>query len=144
MSDALRDLTELDVTAEYVERRVADWINRIEGLYALLETWLPDQWTSKRVLTVPFHEELMEKFGIPPREIPVLDLARAGIPEVSVKPRGLWIIGANGRLDLRSKKGTFLIMDRSPAFSTPSWQVAPLGERTHLEPLTKEKFREML
>jgi hypothetical protein len=90
------------------------------------------------------HEELMERFGIAPRNISVLELVNAGKPAGIVKPRDLWTIGANGRLDLRTGKGSFIIIDKSEAFSAPSWSAAPISDRTNLVPLTKARFVDML
>lgn len=144
MSDALHDLTEADVTAEYVRRRVDDWVARIGKLYAALQAWLPPDCTATRSGTVPMHEELMQRFSLQTRRLPVLEVKRGGSTCATVKPHGLWIIGANGRLDLRTARGTFIIIDRSLAFEPPLWHIAPLSDRTRYEPLTEATFGAVL
>jgi hypothetical protein len=142
MSDALSDLTQ-DVTAEYVRRRVEDWERRVIVLYDLLEDWLPPECTASRTRAVLMNEELMQRFGIAARNLPILDIAKGTRRFASIIPHGLWIIGANGRLDLRSEKGMFIIIDRSHAFDIPSWHMASLADRQY-ERLTQAMFHSAL
>ena len=144
MSDALNDLTQLDITPDYIRRRVDDWVQRVSELCDLLERWLPEGWTATRTFTVPMHEELMQKFGVPPRGLPVLDLIHTDGKRAIVKPRGLWIIGANGQLDLRGSTGAYIVIDKASSFSPPSWHVAALTDRTKLVKLTQTKFRQII
>ena len=50
------------------------------------------------------HEEMMREFGVPPREMPILDLLHNGVCAASLEPRALWVIGANGRLDFEQER----------------------------------------
>jgi hypothetical protein len=142
MSDALSDLTQ-EVTPEYVRRRVDDWERRVEGLYDLLEWWLPQAYTTSRARTVLMNEELMQQHGISSRPLRILDISTENTVCASIIPRGLWIIGANGRFDIRSERGIFIIIDRSQAFETPSWYIAALEDR-RFEPLTQNIFQAIL
>jgi hypothetical protein len=142
MNDALSDLTE-EVTPERVGRRIADWEQRVTGLYDLLESWLPPEFSASRTRTVSMNEELMKQFKIASRALPVLDLSRGEELCASIIPRGLWIIGANGRFDVRSEKGIFIIIDRSQEFDTPSWHIAALANR-RFKPLTQAVFQAIL
>jgi len=39
------------------------------------------------------------------------------------KPKALWVIGANGRIDLYTSKGTFVIVDLAEHGTTPRWTI---------------------
>ena len=60
---------------------------------------------------IPMHEPLMSKFGIPERAQPALVLRSPTGWGVWIKPRALWVAGANGRIDIYSKKGVFTLID---------------------------------
>lgn len=144
MNDALHDLTESNVTPEYIRRRVDDWVRRINELYDKSEKWLHPPYKASRSDSVSMHEELMQKFGIPQKNLPIFEVKKDGMICGTIKPHGLWIIGANGRLDFRTTKATFIIIDRAAAFDTPSWYMAPLADRTRFEPLTQGAFVQSL
>lgn len=113
----------------HVERRVEDRKARITDLYGRIETWLPSGWRARLGDDVPMHEELMGKFGIPEQRLSVLILQHGTALRARVEPRGLWIIGANGRVDLTAPRGHSLIVDRSENFEAPDWTIASLEKR---------------
>ena len=47
-----------------------------------------------------FRDDLMDKFHVPVRALPLLGLEYDGVVKGRLEPRGLWIVGANGRVDL--------------------------------------------
>jgi hypothetical protein len=115
------ELTPLDVwekTTEGLLRRaevieeVADWICRVEALYESVQNWLVDRNDLKceRNRTVLMSEEMMQKFAVPEREIPVLDVVEADNQVVaSFVPRGLWMIGSWGRVDVITRDQTHML-----------------------------------
>lgn len=125
----LEELTQDDLNREHVAQRVADWSCRIVALYADIGRWVPDGWTTRRGVPVTMHEELMRNFGVPPRELPTFELIQDGMVNLRIRPYGLWIIGANGRLDLTRGRELFLILDHAKTFEPPSWQIAPATAR---------------
>lgn len=141
----LEELTGDELTREHVQERVDDWANRIEALYRDLERWLPAGWTARRGPPVVMREPLMQKTGVPERELPTLELAHDGTIEVYIRPYGLWIIGANGRLDL-IKKGQelFLLVDHALTFEAPRWSIAALKARSLSESCDEKRFRALL
>jgi hypothetical protein len=144
MSDALEDTTSEEITADYVRRRVDDWGQRIDDLYANVESWLPAGWRAERRRIVHMNEEMMRKFGVPGRDLPVLDLVHSGAPEAYIEPRGLWIIGANGRIDLIRRPRHYVIVDSAKGFRTPKWRIALLSERRNQKPFGKASLRSIL
>ena len=140
MPKVLEEVTDADINQHHVTRRVDDWATRIDKLYTQLEEWLPNGWKAERTDTVHMDEELMRKFGVAPRNLPVLRLRHENKPSIRIEPRGLWIIGANGRLDLFGGNNHFVIVDTAENFEPPDWHIAPLSDRRHLQTLSRQTF----
>ena len=91
-----------------VVQEVEDWLRRIEQLYANVQDWLRDVRDLKFEQTrhVIMSEEMMHEFAVMERELAILDVIRDNEVVISFVPRGLWLIGAWGRIDLISKNRT--------------------------------------
>jgi hypothetical protein len=76
VSTVLEEITESEITQSHVMRRIDDWQQRIDALYSQIEHWLPAGYSISRGRTVSMHEELMKKFSVPPRDLPVLKILR--------------------------------------------------------------------
>lgn len=144
MTDTLDDVMGGKLSKTGVKRRVDDWVKRIRDLFEHLEAWLPAGYSVGQSRTVPMHEELMVKFGVPATTLPVLDILKDSEAVASIEPRGLWIIGTNGRLDLHSRRGHFIIVDTAPSFAAPQWKVASLQKRQTLKHLSRNEFQALL
>ena len=90
------------------------------------------------------HEELMKEYGVPSTAVPILVITDRGKQIAKIVPRGLWIIGLNGRLDLYSGSGHFIVLDRAPNFSPPDWHIAPAEKRRELQPMAADILRKVL
>lgn len=123
-----------------LEKRIEDWESRIQGLYRDIEKWLGDEpeYSVRRKGHVCMYEELMDQFNIPEKQMPVLEIIKEGKPAATFKPKGLWVIGANGRIDIFSKSGSYILVDRSAEFETPEWQVYSSGDKKSGECFTKD------
>lgn len=128
------------IDRRYVERRLDDWVQRLEALYASISGWLPSVWSIADGESVPIHEELMERYDVPERRLPSKALLKDGQRAGRLLPRGLWIIGANGRLDLILPSRHSIIVDRAQSFEQPQWTIMPLRDRLKTQPLTEESF----
>ena len=142
--NVLEELIEDRIDRAYVARRVAEWEGRIKALYADVSAWLPAGWTAVVGGSVPMHEELMRKFDVSEHQLPVLILERDGKKRGRMEPRGLWIIGANGRVDLILTDRHYLIVDRSESFEPPDWRLSNLIDRMHQVPLTRTSLLKAL
>lgn len=132
------------LTKNDVEKSIDDWLFRISNLYALIETWLKSVplYTTKAQSEVTMYEALMDKYQLPPRKLKVLDIYCGDNIVATLKPKGLWIIGANGRIDLLSKQGAVQLIDKSERFDKSNWiYYTKLGQG---EPLDKEHFLQFL
>jgi hypothetical protein len=144
MANVLEEVTELELTSDHVERRVDDWARRIDALYTLIESWLPPGWTAERSRTRRMHEPLMQRFNLPARELPILDLVHDGHRVASIEPRGLWIIGTNGRLNLTREDQLYFITDEAEIFAQPSWRISPISDRRQLKRLDRDELLSLL
>jgi hypothetical protein len=140
MPGVLEETTSREIDHDHIVRRVDDWAHRIEELYRLVEGWLPVGWTVHQRGTVQMREELMQKFRVPARELPVLELVHDRKVYAHIEPRGLWIIGANGRLDLFSGPRHHVIVDAAENFQPPDWRIASLSDRQNPQPLNRDTF----
>lgn len=107
-------------------RRIDNWETRIRNLYSLVGEWVEEidgAYTTDDQDSVVMNEELMRRYGISPRQLPVLSIKKDGELVATIKPYGLWTIGSNGRIDLYSPKLTGFIVDRSEPYSSPIWQL---------------------
>jgi hypothetical protein len=142
--DFLEEVAGNEMTRERVEQRVSDWASRIDSLYKQIESWLPEGWTAERNGSVRMHEELMQKFSVPPRKLPILNLIRHNERVGRIEPRALWLIGANGRLDFFRGSDHYLIFDYAQVFAQPLWHIATYYDRSNVKPLSCETVRKIL
>jgi hypothetical protein len=140
----LEELTEDGLTREHVVRRVEDWSFRLGALYADIDRWLPAGWTARHGAPFTMHEELMRNSGVPPRELPTLELLHDRTVRLRIRPYGLWIIGANGRLDLTKGRELFLIVDHAKTFDPPNWQIAPTTVPREFKPFDEARLKDLL
>ena len=144
MTDVLEELSGDAPTRAHIQARVEDWAHRIDDLYAALGMWLPPGWTATTARHVRMFEAPMREASVPPRDLPVLDLVQGGQPAATIEPRGLWIIGTNGRLDLKHGADHYLIIDDAENFAPSHWTFAPLVDRTRRVRLDKAALRTLL
>ncbi len=144
MGTVLEDVTSETIDAQHIRRRVDDWEKRLKGLFAEIGSWLPDGWEACPGAPVVMHEELMRKFGIAEKRMPTLELHdRAGRVATFV-PRGLWIIGSNGRVDLKRNGCRYLIVDMAENFEAPDWQAASAEHRRVREAVSEDWLKRIL
>lgn len=140
MNDVLEEVTSETITKEHVVKRVDDWVDRLNGLYRQVDNWLPKGWQVERQRDELMDEKMMQRFKIKPRKIPVLDLKSNDGRSASLEPRGLWIIGVNGRVDMIAGSKHFLIVDRAKNFAPPDWQIVNFHDRKESDKFNKSKL----
>ena len=144
MTTVLEEVTEQKLDTDHVRRRVDDWEERLNDLYATIESWLPDGWTAGKGPPVLMHAELMREFQVAPRQLPTLELASESGESARLEPRGLWIVGANGRVDLKHDGHHYLIVDRAENFERPDWQAVRDDRRRDRRKVSCEWLRQIL
>lgn len=138
------DFDEAEITPEHVTARVDDWLRRLDTLFRTIKDWADSRgWFAADAVPVRMHEEMMLRFGVSEREQPALSVRSPDGSEISIKPKGLWVIGANGRVDIYSPKGVFTLIDVADAFQAPQWVLHRLGEGKG-RPFVPEQLSEMV
>src|SRR6202035_4967919 len=133
------------VSREQVLERLRDWRDRVHRLYDRIEQEL--RGSAFRIDRKGKHtsaEELPQRVGLAPSDQPVVDILRIvrsdGTNAAILFPRGLWIIGANGRIDLRilplvGGSENYMLVDQSNPMTSPShWIRIPIGSPFDREP----------
>lgn len=143
--DVAEELTEFEdrIDRGHIERRIEDWDVRLRALYDDLCRWLPSDWSGEQRRDVAMNEPLMRVFSVKERRLPSLVLTRHDA-SVRLEPRGLWIVGTNGRVDLVSRKRHDLLVDRADLYDPPRWTISSFDDQLHPQPLTRERFVESL
>lgn len=118
----------LSVTFEdknYYKKCIADWQGRIDALYIKIANWLKktDSYSTKRGSPIEMYEPLMDIFNISSVEVNTADIYKKNKLIASLKPKGLWVIGSNGLIDLLTHKGSFYIVDAAEPFNEPNWLI---------------------
>jgi FtsZ-binding cell division protein ZapB len=134
---------------DQIEAGADDWIERLRALRSQMEAWLqtPDLAHLSIVDQPPvsMSEEPMRRFGVKQRMMPAFEIRAGNQRIMRFQPKGLWIIGANGRVDLITKAAAPILADLSEPLSRPSnWQLYDSGNAGRLEPLTQESFRKLI
>lgn len=138
MSTVLDEVTSESVDAAHIRRRADDWENRLKALFEEIDSWLPEGWETHWGKPVVMHEELMQKYGVAKKFLPTLELRNRSGHIVRLEPRSLWIIGGNGRVDLKHDGTRYLIVDQAENFEKPDWQVVNAQERWEREEFTRD------
>ena len=130
-----------------VRARVTDWIRRLEGLYDQLDEWvrgLPDTTVERGELT-QLIEHLMEEFNVRPRKVPTYTIFRSKRRRVSFVPSVIWIVGANGRVNITTNTEQYTLVDLGGKNGEPSnWQLVVANASKPLAPFDQAKFLELL
>ena len=141
-SEELADPTA--VTREDVLSRLVDWRARVHALYDRVEhTFQGTGFNFDRQGKHTSAEGLVQAAGVTQEEQPKTDILRIvrtdGTNAAVFYPRGPWIIGANGRIDLVLSPSVgpshaFMVVDQSGPFSDPFWVRMPIGSPFEREP----------
>ena len=144
MQTVLDEVTSKTIDATHVRRRVDDWEARLNDLYATIGEWLPGGWVARRGAPVLMHEKMMRKFDVDAKRMPTLELHGPGGETVKIEPHALWIIGNNGRVDVKRDGWRYLIVDAAENFGEPDWQAARDERRCDRESVTRDWLRRIL
>jgi hypothetical protein len=148
-SSSGEELADAKISHKHVLERLRDWRDRVEALYGDIEreleaarkrgdTKLSTRYELKRAPA----EELPRRVGIANAEQPAtLHIVRPNETDVAVlSPRGLWMVGANGRVDLTIPRAAgseiYMLIDQSaPLSGNVDWTRVPIGL-----PFVRERF----
>ncbi len=139
-------LATTDLSKADIEASVDDWVARVAALYSSIKEWLgsTSSYSAKEQSEVTMYEELMQKYQVSPRQLKVLDIYAGDRIIATLKPVGLWIIGANGRVDLLSKEGAVLLVDKADRFHPSSWVMYTREKRNNGVPFDRKYLLTLL
>ncbi len=127
-----------------VLERVENWVERIAALYDEIIPWAAHAGLkTERNRKVLMSEEQMHQFAVPDRELPVLDILKQDQTVASFVPVGLWLIGANGRIDVVTLGESYALIDRSKELETPQWVVLDASRR-EFKPFNETEFARLV
>jgi hypothetical protein len=92
---------------------VNDWVGRIAALYESIRSELEDcrpTFRFEQHRTIIMSEEPMQRFAVPDRELPILDVLDEDQVIASFVPNGLWLIGSWGRIDVITRSRTRVLL----------------------------------
>ncbi|WP_109484044.1 hypothetical protein [Paraburkholderia sp. C35] len=150
MQEAERGRNESQL-AQFVERK-RWWLKNVGGLYRKIDVWLKPLIDADAVKTTSGEMEISEKY-IGAYQATTLRI-KIGGSVVKLLPRGTFILGAFGRIDLEGVYGQTerLILDSNEPENTPfnlrkdgEWKLGVPGQPTvNLAPLDRENFVSLL
>jgi hypothetical protein len=123
---------------EAVELRKARWIRSLNELYQAIDEWLSEAIDNKTIdrprrMNVAIHEDRTGTYIAPAYEISI------GVATVKFSPKGTYIVGADGRIDVAASTGK-----RSSLFvKKDAWSLQG-PESTRSIDLTEEAFLDLL
>ena len=135
------------LNTELIQRRAQDWRDRVETLFGRVEAWLRESYpgfVAERRSTARMDEELKRKFAVEPIDLPVLEIARENKIVLVFKPYGLWIIGANGRIDISGIQQSAFLVDTAEHFQPADWRLYARGTLMHGVPFSAETLGSIL
>lgn len=128
---------------EEVRAQVEDWLERLRALFGGIREWATSNgWTIEPQAPVQMLERPMQQTGLPPVEIESFVVHRPGGGRVWVRPKALWVIGANGRVDLFATNGVYVLIDIAESMATPEWVCHRVG-RGPVQPFEPEQLAQM-
>lgn len=136
--------TTTKIDKQHVVKRVKDWEKRVSELYTTISSWLAGSEYSLRFgPKILMYEELMQQFNVPATNLPTADIYDSTTCILTLKPKGLWIIGANGRIDILSHKTNYLLIDYAEQFRKPDWRIVNSKKNTEIN-LNRRNFLSLL
>ncbi len=124
---------------ERAKRRRKEWLEALDKLFQQIHSWLAEAENEK---LIKVHESLVKisEEALGTYEAPSLTLT-VGTKTVKLQPIGGVIIGADGRVDMQSSRGTYMFLYLA---DSKKW-VHGFGERPSVFPeLTEKRFTDLL
>lgn len=121
-----------------ISARADDWIYRLEELQKMVRDWIKQSGQSDLNLEIlpslKMYEELMDRFKVPARQMPVFRILKGSSQLVLFRPKALWVVGANGRVDLVTKTDVPMLIDASePMSGRAHWKIFQKHRRNSVD-----------
>lgn len=135
-----------ELTKQDVKKRIASWIQRLNGLFAQLEVWAQDHpdCEIKRGKITQINESLMQAYGLEPRLVPTLTFFVDKKYRVAFVPSALWVVGANGRVNVTTNFRQYILVDLALDEEDPKWVIVSPKEKNNQVDFNRDRFIELL
>ncbi len=134
------------IDKKYIDKCSDGWIKKVEQLYSQIEETLKNEpeveYKTDQMMLM--REELMEKYGIPPKKVPIFDLFIAKQLKATFKPVGLWVVGAKGRIDILTQEGAYTLVDTGDDDTFPNWKVFSSKNKGKGEPFNTNFIEQLV
>lgn len=127
---------------DHIVKRIIDWKKRVSNLYKESKSWIKERPDLSMTIGNPtaMYEGLMQSFQIKSTEVDTADILKGKKIMLSFKPKGLWLIGANGRVDIISRVGNYILIDIADQFEAPNWQIFRATNRQKGRPFNQAEL----
>lgn len=140
--DFLKKQKEIDRNTEVTrERKLLEWLKILNRLFSQLQQWVSEA-EKQGLITVTKGKTEIKEDTLGTYTAPVLMLATSS-NSLRIRPVGRTIIGANGRVDIESKIGTYMLLYLAPE---DVWVHGVKGgeDPARFPKLTEELFSDLL
>jgi len=120
------------------DKRKQKWLQSIDTLYKQVEEWLSNL-KKKGVVKISYKEEMIFEEHIGQYNIKKMYLD-VGSERVTLSPKGTFVVGAYGRVDLIGDEGSIMIV----MLKWGEWFIASRTPAVKYWPLTKGSFSDAL
>lgn len=133
--------------AKRVEGRVTDWVARLNRLYSQLDRWareVPDARVERKPMQ-QLIEPIMERFAVPARDVPTYTVFVNAKYRIAFVPSSVWIMGANGRVDVSTNVRHHSLVDIGGKGGKPSnWCLVGNDPNKPLIPFNRQAFLKLV
>lgn len=128
--------------------RVQNWLKRLRNLQSIVTRWVREsgmeELTIENAEPCLMREEFMVRYKVPDTKMPSFKVLRNRTQVALFRPKALWVVGANGRVDIVTKSGAPMLVDVSEPMSAEShWKLYPTGKTNAVE-FTEEQFFKLI
>lgn len=117
------------LTRDQIVARVDDWLDRLNELYRRIEACAARVGSQVLRKSIPqTREDLMIRFDVEPIDLPALAVVSEK-SRVSFVPLALWVVGANGRVNITTNTRTYILIDEEEYGNPPRWVIVNRAKR---------------
>jgi hypothetical protein len=110
----------------YLQNQIDDWSCRLKNLFNEVDVWVrhhPD-YNGEHSDIIQLEEELMVQYEVKPKKIPCYTILGPKSLRASFVPCALWVIGADGRVNLTIGQKQYILVDLRENHTGPSnWNI---------------------
>ena len=88
-------------------------------------------------------EPLMRRFNVPPRDLPTYMIFQ-GNKQIRFVPSALWVVGANGRVNVNTSLKQHILVDRGDGEHGSKWQLVVDDYKRLLVPFNRTQLLRLL